>query len=234
MWHHLSMHGASPPLDDLEPFLTHLAATPAPPDSVNPWSTDSSYGQIRLDNLRRYLHQLRERQVTIAMIGEAPGYQGCRRTGIGFTSEPQLLAGIPELGMLGESRGYRLSGEFTDRRKEPSATIVWGALARLDFVPLFWPAFPFHPHRPGEPRSNRTPKRAEIEFGRPVLLDLLAAFGIERLFAVGNIAHASLAAAGIDAPKIRHPAQGGKNEFVAGLEWIVAHPDRLGRLPGRS
>jgi hypothetical protein len=217
-------------IDQLEPFLDRLAAIPAPPDSVNPWSSEKIYGQIRLQNLRRYFAQLLERGVDTLMLGEAPGYLGCRRTGVGFTSEPQLIGGIPEQGMFGAERGYQLSGEFPDLRKEQSATIVWGELTRLDFVPLVWAAFPFHPHKPGLPTSNRTPKRFEIDFGRPILLELIAAFQIERVFAVGNIAHASLAVAGIDAPKIRHPAQGGKNDFVAGMEWVVSHPDELGRI----
>jgi hypothetical protein len=135
--------------------------------------------------------------------------------------------------MFGEERGYRLTGEFPTMRKEPSATIVWGELIRLDFVPLIWSAYPFHPHKPGLPETNRTPKRSEIDFGRDLFLDLIDTFQIERVFAVGNIGHASLAAAGIDAPKIRHPAQGGKNDFVAGMEWVVSHPEMLGRVPPR-
>lgn len=205
----------------------------APPNTVNPWSGGTVYGQIRLANLRRYFEQLLERGSATLMLGEAPGYQGCRRTGIGFTSEPQLIGGIPELGMLGEARGYRLSGEFADLRKEPSATIVWAELARLDFVPLIWAAFPFHPHKPGEPNSNRTPKRSEIDFGRPILLELIEAFQIERVLAIGRIAHESLVEAGIEAPRIRHPAQGGKNEFVAGMEWAASHPEELGRIQRR-
>jgi uracil-DNA glycosylase len=218
---------------DLDPFLARLAAIPSPPDAVNPWSDETPYGAIRRNNLRLFFAQLLERGVDTLLLGEAPGYQGCRRTGIGFTSEPQLIGGIPELGMFGETRGYRLAGEFPGMRKEPSATIVWEALTRLQFVPLIWSAYPFHPYKPGLPQSNRTPKRAEIDFGRQLFLDLAAAFQIEKVFAVGNIAHASLAVAGIDAPKIRHPAQGGKNDFVAGMEWVVSHPEMLGRVPPR-
>lgn len=223
-----------PAVSDLDPFLDRLAAIPAPPHSVNPWSNESVYGQIRLRNLRLYFAQLLERGVDTLMLGEAPGYLGCRRTGIGFTSEPQLVSGIPGMGMFGVERGYALSGEFPDLRREQSATIVWGELARLDFVPLVWAAFPFHPHKPDVPNSNRTPKRFEIELGRPIFLELIDAFQIERVFAVGNFAHASLAAVSIEAPKIRHPAQGGKNDFVAGLEWVIAHPDALGRAERRS
>ena len=220
-------------IDQLEPFLDRLAAIPPPPDSVNPWSSETVYGQIRLQNLRRYFAQLLERGVDTLMLGEAPGYLGCRRSGIGFTSETQLMDGIAPVGLFGAERGYQLSGEFPEMRKEQSATIVWGELARLEFVPLIWASFPFHPHKPELPHSNRTPKRFEIDLGRPIFLELIEAFQIERVFAVGNIAHASLAAAGIDAPKIRHPAQGGKNDFVAGMEWVVSHPNELGRPPAR-
>ncbi len=216
-------------IDQLDRFLARLAAIPSPSDAVNPWSDETSYGAIRRNNLRLFFAQLLERGVDTLMLGEAPGYLGCRRSGIGFTSETQLIGGIPALELFGEERGYQLSGEFPTLRKEQSATIVWGELSRLEFVPLIWSAYPFHPHKPGLPESNRTPKRAEIDFGRSIFLDLMAAFQIERVFAVGNIAHASLAAAGIDSPKIRHPAQGGKNDFVAGMEWVVAHPDQLGR-----
>jgi hypothetical protein len=214
---------------DLDPFLARLAAIPSPPAAVNPWSDETPFGAIRRNNLRLFFQQLLERGVDTLLLGEAPGYQGCRRTGVGFTSEPQLIGGIPSLDMFGEQRGYRLTGEFPTMRKEPSATIVWGELTRLQFVPLIWASFPFHPHKPGLPESNRPPRRAEIELGRPIFLDLMQAFQIERVFAVGNVAHASLAVAGIDAPKIRHPAQGGKNDFVAGMEWVVSHPDALGR-----
>jgi hypothetical protein len=219
-----------PTIHELDPFLARLAAIPSPPDAVNPWSDETPYGAIRRNNLRLFFAQLLERGTDTLMLGEAPGYLGCRRSGIGFTSETQLIGGIPALELFGEERGYQVCGEFPTMRREQSATIVWGELARLEFVPLIWSAYPFHPHKPGLPESNRTPKRSEIDFGRDIFLDLAAAFQIERVFAVGNIAHASLAVAGIDAPKIRHPAQGGKNDFVAGMEWVVNHPQELGRM----
>jgi hypothetical protein len=219
-----------PSIQDLDPFLDRLAAIPSPENAVNPWSDETPYGAIRRNNLRLFFGQLLDRGVDTLLLGEAPGYQGCRRTGIGFTSEPQLIGGIPELGMLGAEHGYQLTGEFPAMRKEPSATIVWGELVRHDFVPLIWSAYPFHPHKPGLPETNRTPRRSEIDFGRDIFLDLAAAFQIERVFAVGNIGHASLAAAGIVAPKVRHPSQGGKNDFVAGMEWVVGHPQELGRM----
>jgi hypothetical protein len=34
---------------------------------------------------------------------------------------------------------------------------------------------------------------------------------------VGNVAYDTLRAMGLECSKVRHPAQGGKNDFVAGL-----------------
>ncbi|MEZ4504636.1 MAG: uracil-DNA glycosylase [Thermomicrobiales bacterium] len=209
--------------DRIDSFLERLAITPAPPNSVNPWSSETVFGQIRLQNLRRYFAQLMERGVDTLMLGEAPGYLGCRRSGIGFTSEPQLLSGIPSLSCSGE-RGYQRSGEFPELRKEQSATIVWGELARLDFVPLIWASFPFHPHKPGAPNSNRTPKRPEIDFGRPIFLELIEAFQIGRVFAVGNIAHASLAAAGDRLPRSATPPRAART--ISSPAWNGSSPIR--------
>jgi uracil-DNA glycosylase len=138
-----------------------------------------------------------------------------------FTSEHILINGVPSLDMYGEAKGYRLS-RATDRlKKEPSGTIVWQTLAHFDFLPLLWPAFPFHPHKPGNPQSNRPPTTREVVFGRPIWQQIVAIMGIEQIVAVGNVAHRSLAAVGIDAMKIRHPSQGGKNDFVEGIRQLV-------------
>lgn len=48
----------------------------------------------------------------------------------------------------------------------------------------------------------------------------MALFGISTVVAVGNIAHRSLLRSGVHAPKIRHPAHGGRAEFKGGLEEV--------------
>jgi len=80
---------------EIEAFLARLAAMSSPPDTCTPWSGETPYGEIRLNNLRLFFGQLLDRGVDTLLLGEAPGYQGCRRTGVGFTSEPQLIEGIP-------------------------------------------------------------------------------------------------------------------------------------------
>lgn len=45
-------------------------------------------------------------------------------------------------------------------------------------------------------------------------------FQIELIVAVGNKAEESLLKLGVEHEKVRHPAQGGKNEFVQGIKRI--------------
>src|SRR6185369_16971555 len=55
------------------------------------------------------------------LVGEASGYQGCKVSGIPFTSERLILAGeIPRI----RTDGRRLSSRQRPW-SEPSATIVW-------------------------------------------------------------------------------------------------------------
>jgi uracil-DNA glycosylase len=73
---------------------------------------------------------------------------------------------------------------------------------------------PTHPHRPGDPRSNRRPTHAEIETSLPFLEELAEG---RRVVAVGR-----LAAAELDAPYVRHPSHGGAREFRSGLVELLA------------
>ena len=104
---------------------------------------------------------------------------------------------------------------------EPSATIVWKTLYQLrlqdDVVP--WNALQMHPHRPGEPWTNRTPTAAELAHGGPGLKILLDAFPTARVVAIGRKAAELLADSGIQAAAtVRHPANGGAREFASGME----------------
>lgn len=174
----------------------------------------------RRSNLHLYLTDMLSRKPSTLLVGEAPGYQGSRLTGVPFMSEHILLNGIESIGMFGAHRGYVKTDEYPDRIwKEPSATIVWGALGNIPDprqLPLIWAAFPFHPHA-GDPHTNRAPTSQELEIGRPFLHDLIDIFGIKNLIAVGNQAHKTLGIMGYDVPKVRHPSHGGKNDFIKGL-----------------
>lgn len=152
--------------------------------------TYNQYAESRLlqDRLRDYLSS--RAGAKVVLVGEAAGYRGARVSGIPFTSERQLTGAGPA---------------------EASATIVQRALGELGVAEdvLLWNLVPTHPHRRGEPHSNRQPTRAEIAAARPFLDEL--AWG-RRVLAVGRLAERELGAR-----YVRHPSHGGAAAFRATL-----------------
>ena len=140
---------------------------------------------------KRLSHYLsRQAGARLLLVGEAAGYRGARVSGVPFTSQRQLTGGGPA---------------------EATATIVHRVLAELGIEDdvLLWNVVPTHPHRPGEPESNRRPSAKEIAAARPFLDEL--ARGRE-VVPVGRVAEAALELEGI-----RHPSHGGAAAFREGL-----------------
>ena len=193
------------------------------PGLFNPWQDHCPHEvagdgpPARRGRLARHL----DCDPALILVGEAPGYQGCRYSGIAFTSERLLLEGaIPRIPALPE----RLS----TRRlpfSEPSATIVWKTLCRLGIAErtILWNALQLHPHRPNEPWSNRTPAPGELALGAAALQLLMAAFPSAKVVAVGRKAEDLLTAMGVTpAATVRHPANGGATLFAAGMQALCA------------
>lgn len=188
----------------------------------NPWrdscphDTASNGPKKKLERLSHHLDCNPE----FILAGEAPGYQGCRYSGIAFTSERLLGEGsIPRIPALID----RLS----TRRlpfSEPSATIVWKTLYRLGIAErtILWNALQLHPHRADNLWSNRTPTPEEIRLGEPALRILLEAFPNAKIIAVGKKSEGLLREMGIPVTgSVRHPANGGATEFAAGLKALM-------------
>ncbi len=166
----------------------------------------------RLGNLREYLRA--HESARYVLLGEAAGYNGCRFSGIPFTGEDLLIGETP----LPWTAGCRLrrSSLGETLKKERSATIVWqGIRERRDCV--LWNTVPWHPHRPGEPLSNRPPKRPEVEAGLALLPTFLALYPDAIPVAIGRVAEAGLERIGVPSRYVRHPSMGGKNAFLAGI-----------------
>lgn len=217
--------------DLIENLILALSAAPVAADCFNQYAPPDPNNARRRHNLRLYLEKMSALKPSSLLVMEAPGYRGCRLTGIPVTS-PAMLMGAHPLGWFGAANGYQLPQDqgFEDVRGEQSATILWQTLADLQAQsgeqmrpPLIWNSYPFHPHQPDNPRSNRAPRKREIAQGLGFLETILKLFTPETIVAVGNTAAGSLTTLDVPHTKIRHPAQGGKNAFVAGMRAVFGN-----------
>jgi uracil-DNA glycosylase len=207
-------------LPDFSAFIERLSLVQTAPDAYNQYGAgDNPYNAIRRANLHRYLEDIAARQSGIVLVAEAPGYRGMRLTGVPMVSRRILREGVPSLEMFGTERGYQdvVEPGFEVIHSEQTSSILWNILPELGIVPLVWGSFPFHPHQPGNPLSNRKPRTSEVRLGEPFVQELLDLFAPQKIIAVGNVGYGLLTQMGIPSVKIRHPAQGGKNDFVAGM-----------------
>lgn len=214
---------------EIEAFVSRLALAEAGPRAANHYAHACEGSQFRRTNLLLYLREMAERQPGIMLVGEAPGYKGCRLTGVPFTSEDVVSRGVA-CGLFGMDKGYRVAGGG----REQTASIVWGVLGQLDTVPLLWNAYPFHPFREDDERTNRAPSSCEIKAGAAFMLELCEIFGVEKVIAVGNKAEIALQVTGMRGEKIRHPSHGGKAAFAAGLAAVLDAKCDLVRIGGTT
>lgn len=219
------MEVTAPPESQIDAFIQHLSETYLP-GVFNPWRDTcptERHAPGHIDRQARLRAHLACRP-QVLLIGEAPGYQGCRFSGLAFTSER----------LLGEGAIPRIPAtpRITTRPlpwSEPSATIVWRMLYELGIAEqtVMWNAFPWHPEGPPTARSggvptNRTPTEAEISQGKGHLARFLSLFPGTPAVALGNISYDSLRGLGHDVTKVRHPANGGAPKFREGLRAFLA------------
>lgn len=167
-----------------------------------------------LNNLRLYLEYLLRHPSDVIMVGEAPGYQGCRLTGIPFTSGEVIRKRKHQL-----FRDIGPDLKLSMVAKEPTASLLWGTLENAKRFPLLWNAFPFHPHHANKPDSNRKPTAEEVREGKSYLELICAIFTPQRFYSIGRVGqHALKCAFGHrEVVYIRHPSYGGKNDFLGGI-----------------
>lgn len=206
----------------------------------NPWGEtdpdhdlDSTGPTIRREHLQEYLTS-RINSAEWLLVGEGLSYNGGHFTGLAMTSERILLGykrgdGIEPTAVLPSGRACRTSQPALRPNgfSEPTASMVWGTLLRLGLTGrefVLWNAFPWHPYHPQAGRlSNRAPTRAEAEGARPLLADFIDLFPrLRQVVAVGNVAAAQLAALGVRAARVRHPACGGARQFREQMRHLVA------------
>jgi uracil-DNA glycosylase len=165
---------------------------------------------IRRANLRNYLRSF-PLKPAILVVGEAPGWRGCRFSGVPFTSEAQLV-----------SETLPFSGSASSRRmlpyREATATIFWETMQAYHPDFFAWNCIPLHPHRARDRLSNRTPSEYEIQKFLPLLSQLMNTLNPSLVIAVGKRSESALSDTGFHTVAVRHPSHGGAKEFRQGIE----------------
>jgi len=170
------------------------------------------------NNLKLYFKWLLKHNHHVLMIGEAPGYKGCRLTGIPFTSGDIIKNSKHEI--------FKDIGGKIKLRKvasENTAAILWEFLEDNKPVPVLWNAFPFHPHISGVRESNRSPTAVEIEEGKQYLQSVYDLFKPTKLCSLGRVGETILKELfpSKQITYIRHPSHGGKKEFEKGIKAVL-------------
>ena len=171
----------------IDDFIEKLAEYESSDIVLNMYRGDSENAKKCRENLRKYLEKHKNTQ--ILLVGEAPGYKGCARTGVPFTSG---------------------SGEISSR-------ILQDAINKYNHNAdvLIWNAFPFHPHEKDNLESNRKPNKAELETGWMFMKYFLEVFpDIKCVASVGNVAKELLKKFDFEyePDHICHPSYGHKKE----------------------
>jgi len=128
--------------DEFDRFFNILKNSPETDGIFNLWyEIDSINGRSSAGpdiRKQQFYHYLKERLdlAQYLFVGEAPGYQGGHFTGIPMTSERILLGYKQESGVAPESVFREIAPQRTSKNEiqpkgftEPTATIVWGAIA---------------------------------------------------------------------------------------------------------
>ena len=200
-------------IEKIEKFIQSLSKYAYSDNMTNLYRGNSIESQIRRKNLKLYLEKMIKLNPSLLLLGEAPGYKGCRLTGIPFSSEKVISNNV-----FFKNQGFAFINGINELESEISATIVWNELMNYSDKPLIWNIFPFHPHNPNDTKTNRTPTQNELVLGKKYLKLLLEIFDIKKILALGRKSESQISDLGIEYAYVRHPANGGKKEFIKGLK----------------
>jgi len=168
----------------------------------------------RRANLLGFLKATKRLGTDVIWMGRDLGYRGGRRTGLALTDERHLplIAAI-----YGAHAGQATVGPAMAER---TAAEIWAILSQLSAPPFLWNVFPFHPHEPNDPFSNRKFTSRELAKVHDINLALIQELGIQKIVAIGQDAAHYSASFGIEVITVRHPSYGGVKEFRAGIQML--------------
>ena len=193
-------------MNDCDRFIEYISGITTPDSSSENIYTGNGLSEIRRNNLKTYLNYMLGHRPDTILIGEAPGFHGCGKTGIAFTDE----FSINTLDFFKE--GYATEGN----EREMSAGTIWSILYDCECIPFMWNIYPF------QPQNNRTPNRTETELGKEILSELINIFDFKHIYCIGKTSFNMLVKSYPDARYVRHPAHGGitlcKSQLIALLK----------------
>lgn len=156
------------------------------------------------------------RDIDALWIGRDLGYRGGRRTGLALTDDVHLSIHATRWNVAVERA---TTGSMVAER---TAAVIWSMLALVAAPVFLWNVFPFHPHEPGDPFTNRSHTSRERVQGEAILAELILILRPRRLVAIGNDAAktAGRLAGHADVVKVRHPSYGGQRDFIHQIECL--------------
>jgi hypothetical protein len=170
----------------------------------------------RAKALLKMLKAAAQTEIDALWIGRDLGYRGGRRTGLALTDDIHLSLHATRWKIkVDRATTGTMVGERT-------AAVIWSMLASVPTHVFLWNVFPFHPHEPGDPFTNRSHTSKERKAGEAILADLILMLQPRRLICIGNDATKTAVrlAGTADVVQVRHPSYGGQNEFIRQIECL--------------
>lgn len=180
----------------------------------------------RQKNLIAILESILDSKTKTLWVARDLGYRGGRRTGLALTDEAHL----DQINRLFDGVAVQ-KATVGPVVKERTASVIWNMMEDIGEPVLMWNVFPFHPHEPGKPLSNRCHTKKERELSRPIFDTLIEMIAPEMLVSIGQDAKKMLGEINVPVSAVRHPSYGGQREFENGIREIYGLRELSERLP---
>lgn len=180
---------------------------------------------MRRRNLSALLASAQAIGVDTIWMGRDLGYRGGRRTGLALTDETCLVH-FPGVYPGAETAKSTMGPAVAER----TATEIWAFMTQLELPPLLWNVFPFHPHEPEQPFTNRKFTSGELKVADVLNRRLIDWLGVRRIIAIGQDAGHYAERFDVKVERVRHPSYGGVAKFRDGIRKLYGLPNPRPRL----